>query len=91
MIDLYEDKKDIISFDAKRVFYREMQKRVGNVEDWMKYVDKKGNNHKWYERYKFTPEEQNRLKQANRYRNGVYVSDEHLKIGLFEEGEKDGQ
>lgn len=85
MIDLYEEEREIISFSAKRVFYREMQKRVGNVEDWMKYVDEDGNNHKWYEKYKFTKEEQNRLMQANRYRNGVYVSDEHLKIGVFSE------
>lgn len=90
MIDLYEDKKEIISFDAKRVFYREMQKKVGNVEDWIDYTDEDGNNHKWYEKYRFTEQEKQRLINANRYKNGVYVSDEHLKIGLFEEG-KNGQ
>ena len=89
-VDIYADEREVIPFEVKRVVYREMQKRVGNFEDWMKYVDKDGNNHKHYEKYKFTEQEKQRLINANRYKNGVYVSDEHLKIGLFEEG-KNGQ
>ena len=98
MIDIYADEREVIPFEVKRVVYREMQKRYGNFEEWMKYEDKKvehsdkePKNHKWYEKYKFTKEEQNRLIQANRYRNGVYVSDEHLEIGLFEKEHKNGQ
>ena len=89
MIELHEEL--VVPFEVKRVVYREMQKRYGNFEKWMKYEDKKvegsdkePKNHKWYEKYKFTPEEQNRLRQVNRYDNGVYVTDEHLQVGLFE-------
>lgn len=90
MTELHEEL--VVPFEVKRVVYREMQKRVGNFEEWMKYEDKKvehsdkePKNHKWYEKYKFTLGEQNKLMQVNRYQNGVYVSDEHLKIGVYEE------
>lgn len=90
MTELHEEL--VVPFEVKRVVYREMQKRVGNFEEWMKHEDKKvkhsdkePKNHKWYEKYKFTKEEQNRLRQVNRYNNGAYVTDEHLKIGVYEE------
>lgn len=95
MVDIHADEREVIPFEVKRVVYREMQKRYGNFEEWMEHTeeDEQGNkkDHKWYEKYKFTKEEQNRLRQANRYENGVYVTDEHLEIGLFEKEKKDGQ
>ena len=80
MIDLHEEEREIISFDAKRVYYREMQKRGYKESD-------KGEKNKpiYLEKYIFTDEEKTRLSQANRYKNGLYVSDEQLKIGVFSE------
>jgi len=95
MIDIHAEEREVIPFEVKRVVYREMQKRVGNFEDWMNHTeeDEKGNkkDHKWYKKYKFTEQEKQRLINANRYKNGVYVSDEHLEIGLFEKEHKNGQ
>ena len=80
MIDIHEEDKMIISLDAKRVYYREMQNRG------IRESDKDENGKPIYnKKYIFTNEEKNRLMQANRYKNGLYISDEHLKIGLFEE------
>ena len=79
-IELHEDEIEIIPLYAKRVYYREMQKRGYRESD----KDENGNKY-FLEKYIFTPEEKNRLKTANRYKNGLYVSDEHLKIGVFSE------
>lgn len=79
-IELHEDEIEIIPLYAKRVYYREMQK-VGFRES-----DKTEKGKLIYlKKYIFTPEEKNRLTQANRYKNGLYISDEALKIGVYEE------
>ena len=80
MIDIHEEEKEIIPLYAKRVYYREMQKRGYKESD----KDEK-NKPIYLEKYIFTDEEKTRLSQANRYKNKLYISDEHLKIGVYEE------